>query len=73
MKIKTTHIRYRNGIPVQYSRKSKGSIDAKGGITFVTVEKDGKIYSGKAICSLADQFSYKTGRELAVKRALKNA
>jgi hypothetical protein len=43
---------------------------AKGGATVCTIFFDGKRYTGIAHCSHSDNFVYREGRELALRRAL---
>lgn len=40
------------------------------GHTICVLVRDGKIFHGTAICSDKDQFSYETGRKLALEKAL---
>ena len=69
--ISTQHYRYcRNGQLVPYSRKTHGKVKPNGGLTTVTVESEGKIATGDAICSSADHFDYNAGRSLAIGRAI---
>lgn len=42
----------------------------RGGKTEVLVERGDRFASGTATCSMSDAFSYKTGKELALERAL---
>ena len=45
---------------------------SRGGRVDCTITApDGKVYMGQAKCSCSDNFCYKTGREIALGRALK--
>ncbi len=59
---------------VRYGRRSgnqpSSDIMACGGKTEVVIRLNGKEYFGIAYCSLSDQFCYKTGRLLALDRAI---
>ena len=73
-KVKIEHYRYNlRGQLISYSRKTKGGISQKGGITIATVTSpDGEFAKGVAECSKEDQFSYYDGAEIALGRAMKS-
>jgi len=73
-KVKIEHYRYnQRGKLVPYSRKTKGLISQKGGITIATVTNgDGEFAKGVAVCSKEDQFSYGDGANIALGRAMRD-
>lgn len=71
-KVRVVHRRYdANGELIQYSRKIKGNIAAKGGI--VTVElttPEGVNVYGNAVCSKKENYCYSKGVQIALGRAI---
>lgn len=57
---------------VSYTRgiDDEHNLSPFGGFTKATIVHDGQMYSGIAVCSVKDQFNKKTGRELAMFRAV---
>lgn len=59
---------------IRYSRKHSDVIGAeplpKGGMTVVTITKNGKSYQGVAVCSMKDAFCYSSGSRIALDRAI---
>lgn len=73
-KVKVEHYRYtKRGQLIPYSRKTKGSIAQRGGVTIITVvNQKGDFSKGVALCSKDDQFSYSDGVDYALERAMDN-
>lgn len=59
---------YKNGEPVFHRNDGRFYI----GCTYVELTKGDLFSEGNACCSPVDQFSRKTGRHIAIKRALSN-
>jgi hypothetical protein len=73
-KVKVEHYRTNKGQIVQYSKKTKGKVDPKGGLTVVTVTTpSGRTLKSNATCHQNDVFSYKVGVKIALGRVLNRA
>lgn len=79
-KVKIEHYRTNRGQIVQYSKKTKGKVDPKGGLTVVTVTTPkgvltpgGRTFRDVATCHQDDTFNYKVGVNIALDRALSQA
>ena len=72
-KVKIEHYRYNSrGRMISYSKKTKGPVAQKGGITIATITNPaGEFAKGIAVCSKEDQFSYHDGTSIALNRAMK--
>lgn len=69
-KVKVEHYRNKGNQFIPYSRKTKGEVDNNGGITVVTLTKEGKTTKGVSTCHKIDQFNYRAGASIALQRAL---
>lgn len=71
-KVKIEHYRLLSkGGYIPYSRKTKGAINNNGGFTVATITNpEGVTKKGVAACSKEDQFCYKSGAKLAMKKAM---
>ena len=72
-KVRVVHTRYnQEGNLIPYSRKKKGEVSPKGGVSEVEVTfPDGSTFESEALCSKKDHFCYGKGVAICLGRIFK--